>query len=178
MSPNRLDPFGTSSKPMWWNLLEGTRAEPLFPQRNGVSWLEFGRIDDTGRERYFTIGARMRATKGTDGVALHLFVVDDARIGVDLGLTETAPDGSQRVLAPERMGELLRGRGDLFDAKAGGRTSRPVCRDGGRCARRRRGGGHRPCVGVAPGRRPSGHARDLALPRIGGPVHRGAGRCR
>ena len=63
----------------------------------------------------------MRATKGTDGVALHLFVIEDARIGVDLELTETAPDGSQRVLAPERMGELFRGRGDLFDAKAGGR---------------------------------------------------------
>ena len=122
LQPTRLDPFGTRSRPMRWNLLEGTDSDPAFPQRNGVSWCEFGRLDEGG-EHYFTIGARMRATQGTEGVLLHLFVIDEARLGVgdDCSLTEVTPDGMRHVLSPERLTELLRGRGEVYDAKTGGR---------------------------------------------------------
>ncbi len=64
LSPQRLDPFGTTSKSMRWNLFND--LNPTQELRVGYVWLELGRLVD-GEPAYLTLGAGFRARRlGTD----------------------------------------------------------------------------------------------------------------
>lgn len=82
-SPHRLDPFGDGHKSMRWNLLE----DGLHQSRLGYAWLEFGRTDESGIDRFVTIGAGLRATQSTAGVDSWYFVAHGRR-GLDFDLVE------------------------------------------------------------------------------------------
>ena len=58
LSPQRVEPDGDRQKRMDWNLLLGD--EHPHSERLGYSWLEFGRIDDSGQPRFVTIGAGLK----------------------------------------------------------------------------------------------------------------------
>ena len=82
MHPNRLDPFGQrEGRSMHWNLLEG--GDLGQQQREGFTWLEFGRVDAEGNELFVTIGAWLRASSVSSKVEPAYFVTDK-RVGRDL----------------------------------------------------------------------------------------------
>ena len=90
--PQRLDPFGSVSKTMYWNLIGFAEVGPS-PGRDsaiGYCWAEFGRIDDEGVERYVTCIVGMRAVRSAGKRVDTWFAVTPARVGQDLDL---APSG-------------------------------------------------------------------------------------
>ena len=62
LAPHRVEPDGDRQKKMEWNLLLGGKHPN--PERLGYTWLEFGRLDEDGVERYRTIGCGLKAVKG------------------------------------------------------------------------------------------------------------------
>lgn len=86
-SPHRVEPDGDPHKRMEWNLLLGGRH----PERLGYTWIEFGRLDDGGREHFLTAGIAMKAVAGR-GIADRWFFVTDRRVGVELPLV--TPSGT------------------------------------------------------------------------------------
>lgn len=83
----RLDPFGTRVKTMYWNLIDfaDDRASAI-----GYTWVEFGRIDEDGAESYVTCLVGMRAVRSAGRRVDPWFAVTAARVGHDL---ELAPAG-------------------------------------------------------------------------------------
>jgi uncharacterized protein (TIGR02680 family) len=78
----RLDPFGSRVKTMYWNLLD-------FSDRNtaiGYCWVEFGRLGDDGSERYVTPIVGMRAIRSSGKRVETWFAVTPGRVGADLDL--------------------------------------------------------------------------------------------
>ncbi|MBK5228373.1 MAG: TIGR02680 family protein [Actinobacteria bacterium] len=100
-SPHRLDPFGDGHKSMRWNLLE----DGLHQSRLGYAWLEFGRTDESGIDRFVTIGAGLRATQSTAGADSWYFVAHGRR-GLEFDLVE---DGVPHNKA--HLSEVLEGIG-------------------------------------------------------------------
>ncbi|HEX9888389.1 MAG TPA: TIGR02680 family protein [Nitriliruptorales bacterium] len=102
MQPARLDPFGTRSRKMHYNLLPPS-AEAA--SAIGYVWLEFGRRDDAGRDRYVTIGAGLKARRSSDAVESWFFVVDDRRVDVDLDLLHDDHRARTRSSLAEVIGQ-------------------------------------------------------------------------
>jgi uncharacterized protein (TIGR02680 family) len=94
----RLDPFGSKSKTMYWNLVDFADR----PTAIGYCWVEFGRRDDDGAERFVTLIVGMRAVRSAGRKVDAWFVVTSARVGVDL---ELAPDGYP--LSADRLRDAL-----------------------------------------------------------------------
>lgn len=85
LSPQRLDPFGGTSRTMEWNLLQGGRYE----SRVGYVWLELARRANEGedgpREVYWTLGCGLRASQRTRRVDSWYFL-SRHRVGGGLAL--------------------------------------------------------------------------------------------
>jgi len=105
IKPSRIEPDGDPGKKMAWNLLM-SRHE----RRTGYAWAEFGRLDDTGRAHFVTLGCGLAAVAARPSVDTWYFVADDLRIGEDLWLTSP----QRVVLTRERLQEALGGRGQVF----------------------------------------------------------------
>jgi hypothetical protein len=88
--PQRLDPFGSLSKTMYWNLIgfaeAGAGSSPTRHSAIGYCWAEFGRLDDDGVERYVTCIVGMRAVRSAGKRVDTWFAVTPARIGQELDL--------------------------------------------------------------------------------------------
>ncbi|GJF32616.1 TIGR02680 family protein [Kitasatospora sp. NE20-6] len=82
LNARRLDPFGSTARPMRDNLLHRGRT-----QRVGYSWCEYGRVAEDGSHKYVTIGIGMRASTSVKG-GLHKpwFFVTEKRVGQDFDL--------------------------------------------------------------------------------------------
>ncbi|WP_019569597.1 TIGR02680 family protein [Thioalkalivibrio sp. ALE11] len=102
MSPARVEPDGDPSKRMEWNLLLGQAGE-----RQGYTWLEFGRMGEAGPE-YRTIGCGLKAV-AQRGVRSWFFITPQ-RPGESLFLVE---DG--RTLGRDRLAQALDDSGALYD---------------------------------------------------------------
>jgi uncharacterized protein (TIGR02680 family) len=81
LSPQRLDPFGGTSRTMEWNLLQ----EGRFESRVGYVWLELGRLGEEGEEVCWTLGCGLRANQRTRRVDAWYFLTR-LRVGRDLAL--------------------------------------------------------------------------------------------
>ncbi|RPH54623.1 TIGR02680 family protein, partial [bacterium] len=84
LSPQRLDPFGGSSRTMEWNLLQNGRYE----SRVGYVWLEMGRTEAADGETtnvYWTLGCGLRASQRARRVDAWYFLTR-RRVGGDLAL--------------------------------------------------------------------------------------------
>src|SRR5918994_613727 len=111
LEPSRLDPFGTRSRKMRYNLLHPANADKATTV--GYVWLEFGRRDD-GDARYITIGAGLKARRTTDAVESWFFVASDRRVDAGLELL----DGDRRPLSRPALTEALGDSGQVFDSAA------------------------------------------------------------
>ncbi len=80
LSPQRLDPFGGTSRTMEWNLLQDGR----YDSRVGYVWLELGRRQD-GEDEFWTLGCGLRASQRTRRVDSWYFLTCQ-RIGENLDL--------------------------------------------------------------------------------------------
>ncbi len=104
-SAARVEPDGDRHKRMEWNLLMGGR----YDKRTGYTWMELGRLDETGNALTVTIGCGLRAIAGRAGVDTWFFVTDQ-RVGRDLWLV--TPE--QTALSQERLTEAIGARGQVF----------------------------------------------------------------
>src|SRR2546428_8666684 len=91
LTPGRLDPFGTQSRSMRWNLLGERDVES--GSRIAYVWIEFGMVDEQGTPTFLTIGAGLRARYSTPDVDSWFFVTEK-RVGVALSLLD---DGRRAV---------------------------------------------------------------------------------
>ncbi len=80
--PTKLDPFASGSKDMKWNLVGCADVD----RRVGYVWLEFERLDETGRTLRLTAGIGLRAHTGLPTVTRWYFVARDRCVGSDLML--------------------------------------------------------------------------------------------
>ncbi|HYU35211.1 MAG TPA: TIGR02680 family protein [Thermoanaerobaculia bacterium] len=105
LSPQRLDPFGGTSRSMEWNLLQDGR----FESRVGYVWLELGRCGD-GAEVCWTLGCGLRATQRTRRVEAWYFLTR-RRVGRDLFLLS-----AQRTpLLKDQLRQQIGEEGWVFD---------------------------------------------------------------
>ncbi len=105
ISPARVEPDQDPAKRMEWNLLMGGK----YDDRLGYSWLEFGRVDDEGRQHYQTIGCGLRAVQGR-GVAQQWFFVTTLRVGGEVSLENE----HGQPLTKAKLEECLGGQGRVF----------------------------------------------------------------
>jgi uncharacterized protein (TIGR02680 family) len=106
LRPSRIEPDGDANKKMAWNLLLGNKHD----RRIGYTWIEFGRIDESGTQQFLTLGCGLSAVNGRALVDNWFFVLDGDRINQDLWLTN-----KQRVvLTKDRLKEALGARGQVF----------------------------------------------------------------
>lgn len=101
LTPSRLDPFGTQSRSMRWNLLGDRDAESGV--RIGYVWMEFGRKDDSGAPTFLTIGIGLRARYSSTDVEPWFFVTEQ-RIGDGLSLVGDGRRAVSRAELVERIG--------------------------------------------------------------------------
>src|ERR1700722_13044253 len=105
MASHRVEPDGDPAKRIEWNLLMNK-----FENRLGYTWIEFGRRDPDGTERYITLGCGLHARKGT-GITPNArwYFVTPHRVGEKFRLTS-----ENRVpLSRERL-EAAIGREAVF----------------------------------------------------------------
>jgi uncharacterized protein (TIGR02680 family) len=107
LAPHRVEPDADPAKRMEWNLLLGGR----YQERLGYTWLEFGRLSETGVATYLTLGCGLKAAAGR-GVAARWFFVTSQRIGTGLHLV--SPAGT--ALVRERLIEALGEHGRVYDS--------------------------------------------------------------
>ncbi|MFD0033391.1 TIGR02680 family protein [Streptomyces sp. NPDC127172] len=108
LSARRVEPDGDPKKRMEWNLLLG--GEHPHPERLGYTWIEFGRLDESGRAHYRTLLCGLKAVTGR-GIARHWFAVTEQRVGPDLSLL----DAMGSALGRDRLVEVIGGRGMVYD---------------------------------------------------------------
>lgn len=77
---HRVEPDGDPGKRFEWHLLMNKYAD-----RVGYTWLEFGRVEEDGTERYLTIGCGLKAIEGR-GITDKWFFVTSQRVGETLSL--------------------------------------------------------------------------------------------
>lgn len=110
LRPSRLEPDADPNKHMSWNLLMGDE----YDERTGYTWLEFGRVDEDGHERFVTLGLGLKAVQQR-GVVKQWWFITDQRIGLELHLVDRA----RTVRTQERLVEAIGVRGSVFDQQAG-----------------------------------------------------------
>ena len=98
----RLDPFGSKAKTMYWNLIDFADR----PSAVGYCWVEFGHVDGAGVERYTTCIVGLRAVRSAGKRVETWFAVTPARVGAEHDLK---PDGVP--LTTERFRTALGERG-------------------------------------------------------------------
>ncbi|MFD0894767.1 TIGR02680 family protein [Luteolibacter ambystomatis] len=103
--PQRFEPDGDPAKRMEWNLLMGGR----YDDRQGYTWLEFGRIDENGQEHFQTIGCGLRAVQGK-GIAQQWMFITRQRIGRDLFLLNE----SSQPLSKTKLEDSIADQGKVF----------------------------------------------------------------
>ena len=110
LAPQRLDPFGSTARPMRWNLVND--QDPDQQLRIGYVWLELGRLDGDEPE-YVTLGAGLKARRSAPDVE-HWFFLTAQRPDRDLSFLEE--DGRPRVRAAleEAIGEA----GQVFERRS------------------------------------------------------------
>lgn len=108
LAPHRVEPDGDRQKRMEWNLLLGGKHPNS--ERTGYSWLEFGRLTESGEAEYRTLGCGMKAARGR-GIVRHWFFVTPQRVGDGLDLL--SPAGT--ALARERLRDAVEGHGAVYD---------------------------------------------------------------
>lgn len=107
MQPNRLDPFGSRSRRMHFNLLHDGNTD----QQSAVAyvWLEFGRLDQDGQPRFATVGAGLKARRSSDQVDSWFFTtslrVDEHLHPVDATRTPLSRPALEEALGAE--GQVL-----------------------------------------------------------------------
>ena len=105
LSSSRIEPDGERSKRMEWNLLMNGRHS----RRIGYTWMELGRLDETGEIHTLTLGCGLKAIAGRSSVDTWYFITDQ-RIGADLWLTTH----ERTALSRERLEEAIGARGQVF----------------------------------------------------------------
>lgn len=80
--PGRVEPDADPHKRIEWHLLMGGR----YADRTGYTWIEFGRREADGTERFLTLGCGMRAVAGDTGLRAHWHFLTSQRIGDSLFL--------------------------------------------------------------------------------------------
>src|SRR5690625_1515061 len=113
MTASRVEPDGDPKKRMEWNLLLG--GEHGAPERLGYTWIEFGRVDDSGTPRFRTLGCGLKAVEGK-GIARHWFFVTSQRIGDDSGEGLHLLDNTRTALTRDRLEEAVGERGRVYDS--------------------------------------------------------------
>ena len=109
LSPQRLDPFGSMSRPMRWNLIND--HNPDVQVSIGYAWLELGRRTEAGPETC-TIGAGLRAKRANPGVEVWYFATSQ-RVDRELHLF----DRGRVPLTRAALHEAIGGAGRVFEAK-------------------------------------------------------------
>ncbi|GAB3173796.1 hypothetical protein GCM10027059_45460 [Myceligenerans halotolerans] len=100
---NRVEPDADPKKRMEWNLLLGG-AHPN-SERTGYSWIEFGRLDEDGTQRFCTLGIGLKAAAGR-GIVKTWYFTSSQRIG-DLRLL----DDTRTVVSQEKLRDALESAG-------------------------------------------------------------------
>ena len=103
--PRRVEPDADPKKRMEWNLLLG--GAHASSERAGYSWIEFGRVDAEGTERFTTLGIGLKAAAGR-GIVKTWYFTTARRIG-DLRLM----DETRTVLTDARLRDELAGDGQV-----------------------------------------------------------------
>jgi uncharacterized protein (TIGR02680 family) len=107
LAPHRVEPDADPAKRMEWNLLLGGR----YQERLGYTWLELGRLSETGDASYLTLGCGLKAVAGR-GIAARWFFVTTQRVGAGFHLV--SPAGT--ALVRERLIEALGEHGRVYDS--------------------------------------------------------------
>ncbi len=105
LSAARIEPDGDRTKRVEWNLLMNGRHD----RRTGYTWIEFGRLDESGHAITLTLGCGLRAVAGRPGADPWYFITGQ-RIGADLWLTTT----ERTALSKERLIEAIGTHGQVF----------------------------------------------------------------
>jgi uncharacterized protein (TIGR02680 family) len=94
IASRRVEPDSDPARQMAWHLL----MEDQFEQRTGYTWIEFGRLDEQGAERYITLGCGMKAVKGGDNQPSRWYFITTKRIGAGLALQDAStPRSAERL---------------------------------------------------------------------------------
>lgn len=107
--PRRVEPDADPKKRMDWNLLLGGAHGGA--ERTGYSWVEFGRMEADGTERFVTLGIGLKAATGR-GIVKQWHFTTTRRIG-DLRLM----DASRTVLTDARLGEEIGTTGAVYSTQ-------------------------------------------------------------
>ncbi|MFJ3762862.1 TIGR02680 family protein [Streptomyces sp. NPDC090080] len=114
LSARRLDPFGSTARPMRDNLLHRGRGD-----RVGYTWCEYGRVAEDGRYEFLTVGIGMRgSTSIKGGVHKPWFFVTAKRIGEDFNLLDERRQPYLRQQLAARLDP-----GDVFEERRAYRTA-------------------------------------------------------
>ncbi|MFJ2172661.1 TIGR02680 family protein [Streptomyces sp. NPDC087851] len=114
LSARRLDPFGSTARPMRDNLLHRGRGD-----RVGYTWCEYGRVTEDGGYEFLTVGIGMRgSTSAKGGVHKPWFFVTAKRIGEDFNLLDERRQPYLRKQLATRLDP-----GDVFEERRAYRTA-------------------------------------------------------
>lgn len=109
LSPFRVEPDGDRTKKMAWNLLMGRHK-----RRVGYVWVEFGRIDEDGNNRFVTLACGLEAVEDRANVESWFFIIDGSRVGRDCSFI--TPE--KAVLRRTQLKEQLAAKGGHFFDRA------------------------------------------------------------
>ncbi len=110
LSPQRLDPFGSTARAMRWNLLN--EGNPDVTIAIGYVWLELGRCED-GTEQFLTLGAGLKARRTGPQVDDWYFLTAQ-RVDADLHPL----DERRQPLTRAALEQAIGGAGAVYDRPA------------------------------------------------------------
>jgi uncharacterized protein (TIGR02680 family) len=110
LSPQRIDPFGSTARQMRFNLIN--EGNPDIGVSIGYLWMEFGRRKGDVEE-YFTIGAGLRAMRSNTDLTAWFFTTS-CRVGVDFNLLAD----TREPLTRKALEETLSGRGNVWEKRS------------------------------------------------------------
>ncbi|WP_046498698.1 TIGR02680 family protein [Streptomyces odonnellii] len=114
LTARRLDPFGSTARPMRDNLLHRGRSH-----RVGYSWCEYGRVTEDGGYEFVTIGIGIRgSTSAKGGLHKPWFFVTAKRVGQDFSLLNEQRQPHLRKQLAARLDP-----GDVFEDRRAYRTA-------------------------------------------------------
>lgn len=105
LKATRVEPDRDSNRQVAWNVLMDRQQSAT-----GYSWLEFGRIDEDGSDRFVTIGCGMRAKRGQP--IKSWFFITEHRVDETLNLKASDDVPLTRRKLVEAIGE----RGQVFES--------------------------------------------------------------